>query len=120
MGEAYKPIIVAHRGFHSEHPENSHAAFRAAWAGGVDWCECDVRLSADGHAFVLHDDTLDRTTTAAGPVATRGWRDLADVRLLAGDGRPPTERLPALQAIADFMPARCGLLVELKVPLPRG
>ena len=45
MSEPRQPIIVAHRGLHHVHPENSLAAFRAAWDAGIAWCECDVQLS---------------------------------------------------------------------------
>ena len=40
---AKSPTIVAHRGLHEKHTENSLAAFKAAWESGIEWCECDVR-----------------------------------------------------------------------------
>jgi glycerophosphoryl diester phosphodiesterase len=59
------PIVVAHRGLHDEHPENSLRAFLAAWEAGVEWCECDVRGSREHEPFVIHDETLERTTDAS-------------------------------------------------------
>ncbi len=47
------------------------AAFETSLALGVDGIELDVRTSSDGRVVVLHDETLDRTTTLRGPVA--GW-----------------------------------------------
>jgi glycerophosphoryl diester phosphodiesterase len=55
------------------------AAFAHAVALGVDAVECDVHLSADGEAVLIHDDTLDRTTDATGPVSLQTARELAAV-----------------------------------------
>ena len=66
------PMLVAHRGGAKLAPENTMAAFRRAvewW--GADMLEVDVRLTRDGHLVVIHDDRLDRTTEAQGPVGTR-------------------------------------------------
>jgi glycerophosphoryl diester phosphodiesterase len=54
-------LRLAHRGDHAHAPENTIAAFEAAIARpGCDGVEFDVRVSADGVAVVLHDDTLAR------------------------------------------------------------
>ena len=60
-------------------PENTLAAFRACKEHGVNWFEFDVGLIADGTAVVIHDDTLDRTTDATGPVASLTAADLAHI-----------------------------------------
>jgi glycerophosphoryl diester phosphodiesterase len=104
------PIIVAHRGLHQMHPENSLAAFQSAWDAGIIWCECDVHFSADGIACVLHDETLDRTTSAKGRIDRLTQAELERVRLENG------ESIPTLSSIAAAMPALAGLLVELKSP----
>jgi len=112
-----RPLIVAHRGLHHSHPENSHAAFRAAWQAGIEWCECDVHLDRFDRPYILHDDSLDRTTTATGPIAAHDWRQLADVHLRGADGLPTNERLPPLDAVVGYMTPRQALLVEMKVPM---
>jgi glycerophosphoryl diester phosphodiesterase len=73
------PVAIAHRGGSKLNPENTMAAFAHAVALGVDAIECDVHLSRDGEVVVIHDDALDRTTDASGPVSA--WRadDLARV-----------------------------------------
>jgi glycerophosphoryl diester phosphodiesterase len=60
------PRLCAHRGAGKLAPENTLAAFRVGYAHGYRMAEFDVKLSADGVAFLLHDDTLDRTTNARG------------------------------------------------------
>jgi glycerophosphoryl diester phosphodiesterase len=97
------PIIVAHRGLHAQYPENSLAAFRAAWEAGLDWCECDVHAASDGVPVVIHDDTLDRTTTLSGPVAAMSSGALAGV-------------IPTLRQVIEAMPGGGGLMVEIKPP----
>ena len=48
-------VVIAHRGAHARHPENSLAAVRAAIALGVDYVELDVRTAADGTLVLKHD-----------------------------------------------------------------
>src|SRR5271157_1965236 len=61
-------LNIAHRGASAEYPENTLAAFSAAIEAGADMCELDVQRTIDRVAVVIHDDTLDRTTTGRGAV----------------------------------------------------
>lgn len=70
------PLIIGHRGASADAPENSLAAFALAQEQGAHGIELDVMLSADGIPVVIHDDTLDRTTAATGPVAARTAAEL--------------------------------------------
>jgi len=63
------PLVFAHRGGRALGPENTIATFDAGLAAGADGLELDVHLSADDILVVHHDATLDRTTTASGPLA---------------------------------------------------
>ena len=60
-----KPLIIGHRGAPSFAPENTILSFQKAVEHGVYALETDVRMSVDGVAFLLHDDTLLRTTNVA-------------------------------------------------------
>lgn len=60
--------IVAHRGYSARAPENTLAAIERAIAAGADAVEWDVHLTADGVPVVIHDDSLERTTTGMGRV----------------------------------------------------
>jgi glycerophosphoryl diester phosphodiesterase len=100
------PSIAAHRGGAALWPENSLLAFRNALALGVDFLEADVHLTADGEPVIVHDPTLDRTTTATGPVAGRRLIDLAPVRLRAADGSPTNEPVPTLAQLLDLLASR--------------
>ena len=57
---------MAHRGASTERPECTLAALRRAIEAGATAVEVDVRISADGMLFLLHDATLDRTTNGQG------------------------------------------------------
>ena len=63
------PVNVAHRGDASLAPENTLAAFGAAVEQGAGGLELDVHVTRDGHVVVIHDATLDRTTSGSGAVA---------------------------------------------------
>jgi glycerophosphoryl diester phosphodiesterase len=62
-------MVVAHRGASIEQPENTIEAFAAAIDAGADAVEFDVRMTADGHAVVMHDPDVSRTTDGQGLVA---------------------------------------------------
>lgn len=97
------PRWIAHRGAGKLAPENTLAAFRLGASHGFRAFECDVKLSADGVPFLLHDATLQRTTSGHGPAAALAWADLA--RLDAGSWhsrRYAGEPVPSFAAIARF------------------
>jgi glycerophosphoryl diester phosphodiesterase len=113
------PALCAHRGAGKLAPENTLAALRLGHSHGYRMAEIDVKLSADGVAFLLHDDTLDRTTNAQGRADALTWRDLS--QLDAGSWHSPTyagEPLPTLAAVARFCLAQgVALNIEIK-PTP--
>ena len=53
-------LLLAHRGYHADVPENTMAAFEAALRLGADGIETDVRLSRDGLPVIIHDRTTPR------------------------------------------------------------
>ena len=58
--------LLGHRGFSGNYPENTMLAFQKAIEAGADGVELDVQFSKDGKLVVIHDETLDRTTTGKG------------------------------------------------------
>ena len=109
------PRWIAHRGAGRLAPENTLAAFRAGAACGYRAFECDVQASAEGVAFLLHDETLERTTNGSGRACDRPWSELS--RLDAGSwhghryaGEPPA----TLAAVAAFVLAG-GFAIDLEL-----
>jgi glycerophosphoryl diester phosphodiesterase len=113
------PLWIAHRGAGKLAPENTLAAFRLGAAHGYRAFECDVKLSSDGVPFLLHDATLERTTSARGVAAHKPWSELS--RLDAGGwhsrayaGEPP----PSLESIASYV-QRNGYALNIEIkPTP--
>ena len=113
------PLWIAHRGAGKLAPENTLAAFRVGAAHGYRAFECDVKLSADGVSFLLHDATLERTTSGFGTAGVRSWSELS--RLDAGGWHSrgfAGEPLPTLEATARYcVRNRHALNIEIK-PTP--
>jgi glycerophosphoryl diester phosphodiesterase len=109
-----QPIIFAHRGASVQAPENTLAAFELAIAQNADAIELDVKLSADGHAVVIHDTTVDRTTGSKGRVKDLS---LAELRSLdAGtffSEKYSGERIPTLEEVFESVGQRIFINVEL-------
>jgi glycerophosphoryl diester phosphodiesterase len=113
------PLWIAHRGAGRLAPENTLAAFRLGASYGYRAFECDVKLSADGVPFLLHDATLDRTTPERGVAGARTWSQLS--RLDAGGWHSRAyagEPIPSLAAIARYV-RRNGFALNVEIkPTP--
>lgn len=113
------PRVIGHRGAALSAPENTLAGFCKAAALGVAWVEFDVRLTRDGRPILLHDDTLDRTTTGHGPAAMLRLEEIR--RLDAGGWFAPDfsgEPVPSLEETIELLgDLGLGAVVELK-PAP--
>jgi glycerophosphoryl diester phosphodiesterase len=108
---------MAHRGFSGKYPENTMLAFeKAVFEGNCDGFETDVHMSADGALIVIHDDTLDRTTTGSGRVDAMEYSQLQ--KLDAGvkyDAVFAGERIPLLADVLELVKKRDLMLnIELK------
>jgi glycerophosphoryl diester phosphodiesterase len=110
------PLWIAHRGAGKLAPENTLAAFRLGAQHGYTAFECDVKLSADGVPFLLHDDTLDRTTDARGLAADRPWSELSQLDAGSWHSRHHAgEPLATFAALAAFCRANAYTLdIEIK------
>jgi len=113
------PRLIAHRGAGLQAPENTLTAMRVGHAHGYRMVEFDVKLAADNVAFLLHDATLERTTTGRGRADALPWRELS--RLDAGgwhSAKYAGEPLPTLAAIARWARAH-GMLCNIEIkPTP--
>ncbi len=113
------PRWIAHRGAGKLAPENTLAAFRVGAAHGYRAFECDVKLSADGVPFLLHDATLQRTTSGHGPASALPWSELS--RLDAGGWHSRAyagEPVPSFAAISRYC-LRNGFALDVEIkPTP--
>jgi glycerophosphoryl diester phosphodiesterase len=115
-----KPLISAHRGGNTLAPENTLAAYEAAFALGVDFIEVDIRETKDGVFVANHDDTVDRTTDGNGKVADL---TLAQIRAMnAADYAPwkggpfdPSRIATLEEVLALAKRAGAGLELDIKI-----
>ena len=99
--------VQAHRGASAVAPENTIAAFRAAAEQGARWVELDVALLADDTLVVIHDDSIDRTTSGKGSLGALTYADVAGLDAGAWfDAKFAGERLSTLaeviKALGEF------------------
>ncbi|HTY38461.1 MAG TPA: glycerophosphodiester phosphodiesterase family protein [Bacteroidota bacterium] len=115
----HRPYIVAHRGISGKAPENTLASFaRACETPGIDMIELDVRLSREEEVVVLHDRTLQRTSTGNG--AARSYSVAEMKEFDAGSWFNPAfskERVPTLREVLALVNGRRSINIELKSDL---
>ena len=108
--------VQAHRGASAVAPENTLSAFRAAAQQGAKWVELDVALLADGTLVVIHDDSVDRTSSGTGALGALNRADMD--HLDAGSWFGSTfagERIPTLEeALKVLGELGVGANVEIK------
>ena len=123
-----RPLVYAHRGASARFAEHTRAAYLQALADGADGVECDVHLTRDQHAVLIHDANLDRTSTGTGPVGERTLAQLRELDFSSWKGaRIPdqygatSQQLLTLPELLDLLAAAArpvGLAIELKHPSP--
>lgn len=110
--------VVAHRGIWRDAPENSLVAIEAAIRAGCDVVEIDVRRSADGGLFLLHDQTLLRMAGIDEAPEAMSSAQLAGLTLKNRDGGEANdmtdERLPSLRELFDLTRDRIFLHLDVK------
>ncbi|MFY8009995.1 MAG: glycerophosphodiester phosphodiesterase, partial [Flavobacterium sp.] len=93
-------LKIGHRGAKGHLPENTLASFEKAMALGVDMIELDVRLSLDTIPMVIHDETIDRTTSKTGLVTDYSAKELQHFGI------------PTLRDVFELIDNRCEINVE--------
>lgn len=113
------PRHIAHRGAGKLAPENTLAAFRHGASFGYRMFEFDVKLSGDGKAVLMHDATLDRTSSGRGRVDALTLGELAQLDAGSWHGAAfAGEPIPTLAAVARYTQAN-GFLVNIEIkPVP--
>lgn len=106
-------LVAAHRAPHANYPENSIPAVKEAIEMGIDIVELDVRETKDGVLVMIHDKTVDRTTTGKGLVSEMTWKELSALRLLH-NGKPTSERIPTFKEVLKLVKGHIMLDIDYK------
>ncbi len=110
------PFIIGHRGAAGYAPENTLASLELAYQLGVRFIEVDVMLTADKHAIIFHDNTLNRCTTAQGDVSQKKWQHLK--QLDAGSWFHPDfsgQGIPHLSDLINFANSHLDLVLNIEI-----
>lgn len=111
-----RPSVISHRTNCGGAPENSLSGIKAAVKLGVDKIELDVQRTRDGYLVLMHDLTLDRTTSGNGRVRDLEYRELQKLHLLSEQFYG--EKIPLLEEVFSFVfPFSVNLLLEVKSPV---
>jgi glycerophosphoryl diester phosphodiesterase len=123
-----KPRVIAHRGASSLAPENTLASMQTAADLGVYGVETDISVSEDGVLFLMHDNTLIRTTDVAeffperenDPAESFSWSELSQLdagSLFNGDGLYSRERIPTLETLLQLVKEKdLYFIYDLRIP----
>ena len=99
--------VIAHRGEHLHHPENTLPAYQAAVDAGADFIEVDVRTTSDGKLVIMHDSTVDSQTNGKGAV-----KDMTFDQIRALDVRG--SKVPTFDEVLDLAQGKIGVYVDSK------
>lgn len=109
-------IVAGHRGMRSLYPENTLLSIKEAIDAGVDMIETDLRLTKDKVVVLMHDDTVDRTTTGSGRVSDM---TLEELRTLDAGGRMGKAyeglKVPTLREFCELVDGCKELLFNIEI-----
>lgn len=102
-------LLYAHRGGAFEYDENTLEAFQATFEEGLRGFETDIRMSRDGVLVILHDNSLDRTHEATGPIEEKTAEELRQIK--SKKGNP----ILFLDDLLDYFADKPGIYLELEM-----
>src|SRR5258706_13693535 len=105
--------VIAHRGEHLSHTENTLAAFQAAADLRADYFELDVRTTKEGKLVLMHDNTVDRTTNGKGEVANMTFDEIRRLEVRGGG------KIPSFDEALSLAEGKIGVYVDCKKISPR-
>lgn len=103
-------MVASHRAVHNRYPENSLAAIQEAIDLGIDIIEIDVKITKDSVPILMHDRTIDRTTTGKGDPETLTFEEIQQF-FLVENGKPTKHKIPTLEEALNL--AHGKILVDL-------
>lgn len=107
-----KVLVVAHRGDWRNAPENSLQAFQNCIDMGVDMIELDLHMSKDSVLFLMHDETVNRTTNGRGKVSDLTAAELKKLRLRAGHGVVTSHEIPTFEEALNLCKGKILINVD--------
>ncbi|MEO1434759.1 MAG: glycerophosphodiester phosphodiesterase family protein [Bacteroidota bacterium] len=114
------PLISAHRGGRGlrGYPENALETFEYVTSQIPAIIEMDVEMTKDSVLILLHDNTLDRTTTGQGPVKNFTWKQIQELRLVDDFNEITNFKVPLFEDVLQWADKRTILMVDIKKGVP--
>lgn len=113
-------LVAAHRGAHMGNFENSIASAKHAIRLGVDIIEVDVKTTKDGHLILMHDSSINRTTTGNGAVEDLTLEEIRKYKLKAPYGRISEETVPTFEEFLKVTKGKIMIDVDMKTDNVKG
>ena len=110
-GKSKHVMIFAHRGNWRNSAENSILAFQDCINEGLDGIEVDLQMTKDSVLIIMHDETLDRTTTGSGKVSDYTIDELRKLRLLNPIGVKTRHTIPTFEQV--LLLAKDKILIQV-------
>ncbi|MBD0776760.1 glycerophosphodiester phosphodiesterase family protein [Maribacter sp. ANRC-HE7] len=117
---ANKVLVASHRGAHMGNFENSIASAKQAIRLGVDIIEADVKTTKDGYLVLMHDSSIDRTTTGKGKVEDLTLAEIRKYKLKAPYGRISDETVPTFEEFLKVTKGKIMVDVDMKTDNVKG
>ncbi|GAB5526476.1 MAG: glycerophosphodiester phosphodiesterase family protein [Roseivirga sp.] len=113
------PMVSAHRGGpYSGYPENAIATFDYIAGITPAVIECDIEMTKDSVLIMMHDNTLNRTTTGTGKVRDYNWSELKNLQLVDLDDNVTDFTIPTLSDVLEWVPGKALLTLDVKRGVP--
>ncbi|MCE7993754.1 MAG: glycerophosphodiester phosphodiesterase family protein [Roseivirga sp.] len=113
------PMVSAHRGGpYPGYPENAIATFDYIAGITPAVIECDIEMTKDSILIMMHDNTLDRTTTGTGKVRDYNWSELRGLKLVDNTGTETNYSIPTLREVLQWVPGKALLTLDVKRGVP--
>ncbi len=114
-----QPLVSAHRGGpYSGFPENAIETFQNIVDHTPTVIECDVSITKDSVLILMHDKTLDRTTTGRGNVTDMLYDDVKDLLLVDNEGDTTSFRVPTLDKVLAWGKGKALFTLDVKRGVP--
>lgn len=117
---SWKPMISVHRGGGEmqNYPENCIESFDYFAKAIPSIIECDIEMSKDSVLFMMHDNSLDRTTTSSGKIIEKNFKDFSDAKLKDNFGNVTSYRIPLLAEILKYGKNKVIYTLDVKKNTP--
>ena len=113
------PLISAHRGGPSDgYPENAIPTFAEVASKMPAIIECDIAMTKDSVLVLMHDETLDRTTTGKGKLSKKTYAELQELYLKDNNGQVTPYKIPTLEEALKWGIGRVIYTLDVKRSVP--